>query len=93
MGGGKVGTHFIKRLQQGWDVKTLLYYGATDSARALKLNSYVDSRALGTACSGSLSQKAWLRRLDLLISDMEHDSACMEGHDKAISLIMRGSVS
>lgn len=27
MGGGKVGTHFIKRLQQGWDVKTLLYYG------------------------------------------------------------------
>ncbi len=28
MGGGKVGTHFIKRLQQGWDVKTLLYYGA-----------------------------------------------------------------
>ena len=29
MGGGKVGTQFIKRLQQGWDVKTLLYYGAS----------------------------------------------------------------
>ena len=60
MGGGKVGTHFIKRLQQGWDVKTLLYYGAPDTARAPRDSNstymWTRSRALNSACSLLLSQ-------------------------------------
>lgn len=46
MGGGKVGTHFIKRLQQGWDVKTLLYYGASTCRCCLcYANHVIDSRS------------------------------------------------